>query len=73
MFGFVYLGWALISHIGYKTKELFYNALAPVDKHTNTYWGYDGHEYVAGTNKRVPLSYILCAISMPILNTQIQT
>lgn len=53
MFGFVYLGWALISHIGYKTKELFYNALAPVDKHTNTYWGYDGHEYVAGTNKRV--------------------
>ena len=56
MFGFVYLGWALISHIGYKTKEFFYNAFATVDEHTDTYRGYDGKEYISGT--KTPVTWL---------------
>lgn len=53
MFGFIYLGVALVSHLGYKAKEFWHNSLPRVDKHTNTYYGYDGGLYVAGTKKRV--------------------
>lgn len=53
MFGFIYLAWSGISHIGYKIKELWFNSSAKIDERTNTYMAYDGSLRDANTNKRV--------------------
>lgn len=53
MIGFMYLGWAIVSHLGYVTKKFIHDVNAPVNKRTGTYIGYDGREYLAGTNKHV--------------------
>lgn len=51
MFGFLYLGMALISDMGARLKEFFYNIDAHVDPRTNTYMGYDGRLHDSKTNQ----------------------
>lgn len=51
MIGFLYLGMALISDMGARIKEFFYNSDAHVDQRTNTYRGYDGKLHDARTNQ----------------------
>lgn len=53
MIGFVYLGWAIISHLGYSVKQFVHDVNVQVDKRSGTYIGYDGREYLVGTKKHV--------------------
>lgn len=53
MFGLFYLGWSVISHIGYSVKSFIHDSTAKIDKRTGTYYGLDGRLKDANSNKTV--------------------